>query len=149
MLATEALVAAWSLTICLTDLKAKRIPNVLSFGAMLFGIGFLIVTGHAVLGTEWQSAVLAACAGLVLTVPAYLAGWLGAGDVKLLFAIGLLAGWNLTLFSFIVAGLIAGAAAIVFLLLSRYFGLVLPQKRWLPFGAALSAGLLLAIGMNR
>lgn len=101
------------------------------------------------LGAEWQSAVLTACLSLVLTVPAYLAGWLGAGDVKLLFAIGLLAGWKIALFSFVVAGLIAGLAAIAFLILTRYFGWSVSRKRWLPFGAALSLGLLLAIGISR
>ncbi|PKO92581.1 MAG: hypothetical protein CVU15_05520 [Betaproteobacteria bacterium HGW-Betaproteobacteria-1] len=149
MLATEAMVAAWSLAVCLSDLNVRRIPNILSFGAMLLATGFLLATGHAVLGADWQSAVLAACLSLVFTVPAYLAGWLGAGDVKLLFAIGLLAGWKITLFSFVIAGLIAGLAAIAFLVLTRHFGWSVSRKRWLPFGAALSVGLLLAIGVGR
>ncbi len=146
---SEAMVAAWSLAVCLSDLNARRIPNILSFGAMLLATGFLLATGHAVLGADWQSAVLAACLGLVLTVPAYLAGWLGAGDVKLLFAIGLLAGWKITLFSFVIAGLISGSAAIAYLILTRNTGLSVSRKRWLPFGAALSLGLLLAIGFSR
>ncbi|HEY8355059.1 MAG TPA: prepilin peptidase [Methylophilaceae bacterium] len=147
MLATKALVVAWSLTVCLTDLKTKRIPNALTFGAMLFGIGVLLVTGQTALGADWQSALLAAGIGLMLTAPAWFAGWLGGGDVKLLLAIGLLSGWHLTLFSFIVAGLLSGVAVVLSLLLSRYFALAMPQKRWLPFGAALSAGLLLAMGV--
>ncbi len=146
---TYALVIAWTIAACLSDLKTRRIPNILSFGAMLLATGYLLTTGHAVLGAAWQSAVLAAGLGLALTVPAYLAGWLGGGDVKLLFAIGLLAGWEITLSSFVIASLIAGLAAIVYLTLTRYFDLPVSRKRWLPFGAALSVGLLLAIGMNR
>lgn len=143
------MVMAWCLGICASDLTRRRIPNFMSFGAVVLGVVYLLVTGHALLGASWQSAVLGASLGLLLTLPAYLAGQLGAGDVKLLFAIGLLGGWYMTLFAFVAAALIAGLMAIGYLLYIHYGGLAIPAKRWMPFGAVLSLGFLLAIGVEK
>src|SRR5690554_7503460 len=148
MLAAEVLIAAWALIICLIDFRTKRIPNALCLVAIVFGVGYMLSTGSTALGAHWVSALAAAGLRLVLTVPAWLMGWLGGDDVKLLFAIALLAGWHLTLISFAIAGLIAGLALIIMLWLSRYMGFTLPRKKWIPFGSALSVGLMIAMGMS-
>lgn len=143
------MVVAWCLGIFASDLTRRRIPNFMSFGAILVAIGFLLFSGHAVLGASWQSALLGASLGLLLTLPGYLLGQLGAGDVKLLFAIGLLGGWYATLFTFIVAALVAGAVSVGYLFYIHYGGLAISAKKWMPFGSALSLGFLLAIGMDK
>lgn len=143
------IVVAWCLGICISDLTRRRIPNFMSFGAILLAVGYLLITGHAVLGASWQSALLGASLGLLLTVPGYLVGQLGAGDVKLIFAIGLLGGWYMTLFTFVVAGLMAGAVGVGYLLCIHYGGLAISAKKWMPYGSALSLGFLVAIGAEK
>jgi prepilin peptidase CpaA len=68
-----------------TDVRHHRIPNVLSFGAIILGLGLQawafgadgILNGLGGLGV-----------GLVILLPFYLLGGMGAGDVKLMAAIG-------------------------------------------------------------
>ena len=141
-------VIAWGLAVLVTDLAVRRIPNLYSLGAAVVGLAFLAYTGEAVLGGSWVAVLLGTGLALVLTLPGYLAHWLGAGDVKLLFAIALLGGWQAVLVSFVVAGLLGGLLAWAALLLQRYAGRPLPARRWLPFGAALALGLLVAIGIE-
>jgi len=147
MTITEMIVIAWCLGIGLADLYARRIPNSLTLGVCLIAMISLLVTGHALLGANWQSVALGALVSLLVTLPAYAAGWLGAGDVKLLLAMALVGGWYLTLFAFVVASLLAIMFAIAHVTLSRFNTHPIKPKKWFPFGAALSAGLLCAIGM--
>lgn len=149
MTVIEMIVVAWCMGVLAADLANRRIPNFMSIGAFVLGLGYLLVTGHSVLGASWQSALLGASLGLVLTLPAYLIGQLGAGDVKLLLAIGLIGGWYMTLYAFVVAALLAGAIGLGYLMFLHYGGLATGAKKWLPFGSALSLGLLLAIGVGK
>ncbi|CAG0979489.1 hypothetical protein MTYP_01676 [Methylophilaceae bacterium] len=149
MTVIEMAVVAWCLGVLVSDLARRRIPNLLSFGAIALAGGYLLVTGQAMLGADWQSALMGAGIALLLTVPAYLAGMLGAGDVKLLLAIGLIGGWYVTLYAFVVGALIAGAASVGYLLFIHYGGAAISAKKWMPFGSALSIGLLFAIGVDR
>lgn len=131
-----------------TDLTVRRIPNLYSIGAALLALAFLAVTGEAMLGANRQAVLPGVALALALTLPGYFARWLGAGDVKLLIAIGLLGGWQVVLISFAVAGLLGGAAVLSGLMLARYSGYPMTAGRWLPFGAALAIGLLVAIGLE-
>lgn len=149
MTIVELMVVAWCLSIGLTDLYARRIPNILTLGAGLIATLSLLVTGHALLGTYWQSALIGAAVSLLLTLPAYALRLLGAGDVKLLLAIALIGGWYMTLFAFVVASILAILFGIVHTLFSRLNTQQHTPKRWIPFGTALSAGLLFAIGVAK
>ena len=70
---------------CVTDLRTRRIPNVLTFGAALAGLLYQFVSGgidglgHAALG--WL-------VGAVIFILPFALGGLGGGDVKLLAALG-------------------------------------------------------------
>lgn len=141
-------VIAWGVAVLATDLAARRIPNLYSIGGALLGLAFLAVTGESMLGASWHSVLYGAGLALALTLPGYLARWLGAGDVKLLFAIGLLGGWQVVLVSFVVAALFGGVVACGSLMLARYAAYPMPTGKWLPFGAALAVGLLVAIGLE-
>lgn len=148
MATVEWLIVLWSLLVLASDLAVRRIPNFLSLGAALFATVFLVVSGMTVLGANWQAALVGMALGLLLTLPAYLARWLGAGDVKLMLAIGLLGGWQGVLVSFVVAGLLAGTMTVGWLMIARYWGCSMPDRRWLPFGAALAVGMLVKIGLE-
>jgi Flp pilus assembly protein protease CpaA len=149
MTITETIVIAWCLGVTLADLHARRIPNLMSLGMCLIAIGCLLITGHTLLNASLHSALLAAAIALLLTLPAYAARLLGAGDVKLLLAIALVSGSYFTLFAFVIAALLAVIAVAVRLLLTRLHTPPSTRRRWLPFGAALSVGLLLAIGVSK
>lgn len=146
MHAIQWLVTSWALAMIISDISARRIPNLFSLGGTLFAFVYLAATGDAALGGGWLGVGAGVLLSLLLTLPAYLLRWLGAGDVKLLFAIAALGGWQAVLLSFAVAGLLAGAIAAVWPIIAPYFGYSITNKRWLPFGAALSVGLLVAIG---
>ena len=67
------------------DLNSRRIPNALTFGAAAIAVAM-----H-VLSNGWSGLLLAVsgwAVGFVLFAPLYAVGGMGAGDVKLLAAIG-------------------------------------------------------------
>lgn len=148
MLAVQSLAIAWALGIALSDLTARRIPNVLSLGACAGGLIFLAFSGHAMLGADGLAVLLGVVLAVLLTLPAYIMRWLGAGDVKLLLAIGILGGWKSALGSFAIAGLLGGIAAVAVLQYAAYSGRSPSAKRWLPFGAMLASGFIVSIGVK-
>ena len=105
-------------------------------------------------GSSWAVGPATPPAAILAVARVVIAGWvsearlLGAGDVKLLFAIGLLGGWKVVLISFAVAGILGGIAAVSGLMLARYSGFPLASGRWLPFGAALAIGLTTATALR-
>ena len=92
-----------------TDLHSSRIPNWLTFPAM----------GFALLGHAWLGGLpevffgLAGCGvGLGLFLIPYISGGVGAGDVKLMAAIGALVGPSGALMSGLLAIIVGGAYAV-------------------------------------
>ena len=71
------------------DLRYRRIPNWLNLAALILGVGL-----NAGLGGWHGFTTSLAGAGLALLVylPLYLLRGMGAGDVKLMFAVGAIAG---------------------------------------------------------
>jgi prepilin peptidase CpaA len=106
----RAVVIVIALVACVTDLRAKRIPNVLTFGGALAGIAFHAVTGgftgvgHSAGG--WVVGVLAYILPFVL-------GGLGAGDVKLIAALGAWLGPVDTLWLALYTGIAGGISAVI------------------------------------
>jgi prepilin peptidase CpaA len=86
------------------DVRNRRIPNIVTGPAILAGLAL-----HAVLG-GWSGLGSSALAGLIAGVvflAFWLAGGLGAGDVKLMIAVGTLSGLSplpLLLISILLAG---------------------------------------------
>ena len=145
MRAAEWLVVAWCLVVLVSDLSVRRISNFLSLGAIAVALAVLAYTGESLLGASWASMLLGVVIALALTLPGYFAHWLGAGDIKLLLAIALLAGWETVLVSFAVGALLTALVLVGLLLRARYFGTPISTRRWIPFGASLSLGMLLAV----
>lgn len=118
---------------------------------------------QSLLGASVYAGLLAWCAALVLTLPAYAVRWLGAGDVKMLSALGLMTGLQFMLLSYAVAGILAGVIVLYSVLGPRYlpylnlqlakFGWQLPAAtsltgRSLPFGALMAFGGLLMLALH-
>jgi Flp pilus assembly protein protease CpaA len=68
--------------------------------------------------------------------------------VKLLLAIALVGGLQFTLFAFVIAAMLAIIFLVAHSLFSRFSRYSEKPERWIPFGAAFSAGLLCAIGIT-
>jgi prepilin peptidase CpaA len=91
------------------DLKSRRIPNFITGPALLTG---LILHGMI---DGWRGLLVSLAAGLVCGViflVFYLAGGMGAGDVKLITAVGCLAGFSNIAYLLILTSLAGGAMAI-------------------------------------
>jgi len=110
---TEFAVPAGSL-LCTTisavyDVRSRRIPNFITLPAI--ALGLLL---HAVFG-GWRQLVTAAAGGLIcglIFFVFYLAGGMGAGDVKLITAAGCISGLSLIGHLLILTALAGGVMAI-------------------------------------
>ncbi len=105
-----------------TDVRARRIPNRLTLTILLAGLGL----NAAFFGADGLlSSGAGSMVGLGLLLPLFLLGGLGAGDVKLLAALGALKGPEFAFFTCLWAGVVGGAMALLGLLRSRKLGLAL------------------------
>jgi Flp pilus assembly protein protease CpaA len=123
------------------DLWRGRIPNWLTYPALLLGLALQAQQGR--LGGALLGVVVAG--GLFLVV--WLAGKIGGGDVKLMAALGALAGWPRVLDILFFTGLSGGVIAVFVLAFQRRS----PEeagKSWrerrMPYGTAIAAGTILA-----
>ena len=102
---------------CVTDIRTRRIPNVLTFGAALLALVFHGATSglpgltHAALG--WV-------AGVAVFMPFFLLRGMGGGDVKLLAALGAWLGARDAFWLAVYASLAGGVMAVLFSLTHGY-----------------------------
>ena len=93
------------------DVRTRRIPNPLTAGMALAGLGL----AFAGAGLTPAQSLLGVLVGLVVMLPAHVIGGTGPGDVKLVAAIGSLVGPALALkvclYSAVAGGLLAVAVA--------------------------------------
>jgi prepilin peptidase CpaA len=108
-LATCAILLVFLTLSCAADIRTRRIPNALSGLAMLAGLALNLFY----FGTP---GLLAATIGIVVTIAALLAplalGGVGAGDVKMMGAVGALLGPRLGLIS-LGLGMVLGGVAML------------------------------------
>jgi prepilin peptidase CpaA len=100
------------------DLKSRRVPNFLTLPAILFGLSLHIILGG------WPQLKSSAAAGLIcglIFLVFYLAGGMGAGDVKLITAVGCIAGLSFIGELLILTSLAGGVMAIGLALYHRQF----------------------------
>jgi prepilin peptidase CpaA len=104
----QGIAIAIALVAAASDLRTRKIPNLLTFGSAAVAVGL-----HAVVG-GWTAAGAALAGwvlGLALFLPLFALGGMGAGDVKLLAALGACVGplavvW-VALFTSVAGGLMA------------------------------------------
>lgn len=111
--ATQFLLVGFVVTAALFDLFARRIPNWLNLTALLLGFSLNFFL-HQTSGL-WQSLGGLGVAFLVY-FPLYLVRGMGAGDVKLMGAVGAIVGPRNWLAIFILGALVGGVLAVVLLL---------------------------------
>jgi prepilin peptidase CpaA len=105
-----ATAAACALISSVFDVRSRRIPNFITMPAFLFGLAL-----HLALG-GWSQLFTALAAGIIcglVFLVFYLAGGMGAGDVKLIMAVGCIAGLSHVAYLLVLTALSGGAMAIV------------------------------------
>lgn len=150
---TAALLATLCLAASVTDVRLRRIPNALTFPAMLAALAVHFAAG-GLPGLQASAAGLFG-AGLCMFIP-FAFGTMGAGDVKLMAACGAFLRVEAVLTAFLFTCLAGGVQAMV-VVVWRNASLLLPaflvsrmsidEKRdlgsvfaKLPYGLAISAG---------
>src|SRR6202044_4039446 len=100
-----------------SDIRTARIPNFLTFGATAVALVYLAASngwsGVAGAGEGW-------IVGVLLFSPFFALGGLGAGDVKLLGAIGAWLGPRETLWVALYASMAGGVMALIVALATGY-----------------------------
>jgi len=122
--AAIGVLTAGLLTAVVIDLRSRRIPNELTAA--------MAVAGIALAGLGWSGATVGASLaglvlGLLLMMPGYALGATGAGDVKLMAAVGAIVGPALVLSAFLCTSLAGGVLAIVVAIRRRRLAVTLAQ----------------------
>lgn len=125
MTAATLLVAALAAA---TDLASRRIPNLLTFGAALAALVYHGSTA-GLAGAGW--ALLGWTVGAAVFFPFFALGGMGAGDVKLVAALGAWMGPKGAVEIAIAAAIAGGVVAVVVMLRHRYLGVALRNLRLL------------------
>jgi prepilin peptidase CpaA len=105
-----AAVALATLVASVTDLWKFKVYNVLTFPMLVLGLGVATYLGG---WSGLASSLLGAGLGFGLLIVFYALGGVGAGDVKLLTAIGAWLGPNLTYQVFVASALFGGIYALI------------------------------------
>ena len=153
-----------------TDLQSQRIPNWLNFPLMIAGLAY-----HAFFGglEGFTASAQGFGLGLAFMIVPFFAGVMGAGDVKLMAAIGAWLGPDQTTTAFLFTCLFGGLYAVIVLLrhLDRFKAILaniyrnfmimlasgdikyspLPEDQKLPrlcYGLAIAAGTIFTMGMD-
>lgn len=113
------------------DGRYQRIPNLITLP--IIGMGLIINTIISGL-----PGLTASCLGLItgmalLLIP-FLLGGIGAGDVKLLAAIGSIAGLHFVIAAFLYGAIIGGVWSVILLVKQR--------SRVFPYGLAIGSGVI-------
>ena len=92
------------------DLRTRRIPNALT-GSMA-GIGIALAATHTT-GISPAASVLGFGLGMLLMLPGHALGATGAGDVKLMAAVGAFVGPPLVVTAFVATAITGGVLALI------------------------------------
>jgi prepilin peptidase CpaA len=116
--ALKVLLIAIVLVAAIYDLRFRRIPNWLNLSGVILGLAvntFLFGRHGFIL------AVLGIASSLAIYLPLYLIRGMGAGDVKLMAAVGAIAGpWN-WFGIFLATALLGGVVSLVFVAFKKRF----------------------------
>ena len=96
----------WLMLAAYQDVRRRRVSNLLTLGGGALAALWLALEHHSLTGNGVPAALLAAALALLLTLPGYLLGKLGAADVKLLPALGLATGPQTLMNTFALACLV-------------------------------------------
>lgn len=120
--AAFAALAAGALIATVIDIRTRRIPNALTAVMAGSGIG---LAAAGVSGLSPFASALGLIVGFVLMLPGHALGATGAGDVKLMAAIGAIVGPALAVKAFLFTAIAGGVLALAVALRRRRLGVTL------------------------
>ena len=97
-------VVVWLVLCAMQDIRQRQIANRLTLGVALLALLYLLWSGRTWLGSSRSEGLWALILALLLTLPGYALGRLGAADVKMLAALALASNSTYLLWSLIGAG---------------------------------------------
>jgi len=150
---------------CVSDLRTRKIPNELV--AVILATGWLFALYSPDVIRALGMSLAGTLVGFAIWIPFYLAGAIGAGDVKFFAAAGAWLGPGTTWRAALIAAVVGGIIAVAFLVLEKRLGVVLRRmalaassgslagvadqsgasstgRRPLPYGVALAIGAVVA-----
>jgi prepilin peptidase CpaA len=149
---------------CVTDIRSRRIPNELVLA--ILGTGWLFALYAPDIGRAFGASLAGTALGFSIWIVFYIAGAIGAGDVKFFAAAGAWLGPGPTLKASLIAAVVGGVLAVAMLLMEKRLGSALQRltltissrslrtlpdpsarqvtHRQLPYGVALAVGALAA-----
>lgn len=105
----------WAGGLAYSDWRWRRLPNSLLLVGVLIGGAHWLASGVLPFGAVLSDASLAAVAGLLIFLPFYVNGWMGAGDVKMFAVLGWLGGLKVLCALILYGSALAGLLAILLL----------------------------------
>ena len=108
--AALAVLAVGLIAATVIDLRSRRIPNELTAGMAALGVA-LAVSGTS--GVSTGESIAGLFIGLLLMMPGHALGATGAGDVKLMAAVGAIVGPAMVLSAFMFTAIAGGVLALV------------------------------------
>jgi prepilin peptidase CpaA len=117
-LALEILLIALVAAAGIYDFRTRKIPNWLNLSGFILGLGLNTFFLH---GAGIASSGLGLAFALAIYLPLYLLRGMGAGDVKLMAAVGAIAGPSNWLGIFLATALLGGILSVVLIGLKRRF----------------------------
>ena len=112
------------LTATVIDVRTRRIPNALT--AAMAALGIALASGQ-LSGVSVGASLGGLVLGLLLMLPGYALGATGAGDVKLMAAVGAIVGPALVLSAFLCTSIAGGVLAVAVALKRRRLAATLAQ----------------------
>jgi prepilin peptidase CpaA len=79
------------------DLRSRRVPNSLSLAIIVTAALALWLFPAMILSPGWGASAVGMVAAGALLLPGYMLGAMGAGDIKLVAALGFALGWPLAM----------------------------------------------------
>jgi len=149
-LAQDLVLTVFALTVMVTDFRWQKIPNLVTYPAIVLGLGLSLLEGFpgTLLGVGLLDHLAAVVVAFVGLYPLYSVRAMKAGDVKLLMAVGALRGLGFLFWAFVYGAVLGGLVAAGYILYQRFLrGRALADvlRTFIPYGVSLAAGALLAL----
>ncbi len=100
------------------DARRKIIPNKYTVPAILIGV-ILMTMNNGFLG--FKDSLIGFAFGFLIFLIPFVFGLMGAGDVKLMAAIGALKGFTFTVSALLASGLVGGIITIIYIVYKKQF----------------------------
>lgn len=127
----------WALLVALSDLKTRRIPNLLLVPGLVVAVLAVAVTQAGLFGAAWPSALGGMALAMAPWLWGYRLGHVGAGDAKFAAILGLMFGAPVALAATLVAMAAFGLLSLIWVR-AGWKGLRLPVAPWIVLGFAVA-----------